>query len=80
MVIMMSGATVSDLTLTLRIFMDGRECIALPYRADQSDEMAALLKEFWPQLEHDCGRLAVVVDDGEVLHLIRQRPPTWSAR
>jgi hypothetical protein len=38
-------------------------------RADDNDDMAALLKEFWPALQR-LGRVTVFVDDGHVLHFI----------
>jgi len=60
--------------LVLRIFIDERERIALPYAPAQNEEMTALLQEFWPRLAHE-GRLAVFVEEQgpggcSVLHFI----------
>ena len=57
------------MTPTLRFLIAGEEKLAVPYLPEQDDYLA---KEFWPR-RHELeglGRLAVFVQDGNVLHFI----------
>jgi hypothetical protein len=55
--------------ITLRIFIAGRERLTLPYAPEHNDAVAALLHEFWPRIQ-GYGRLAVFLEDGNVVHFI----------
>jgi hypothetical protein len=70
-----SRTAVDGLSLTLRIFIGGRERIALPYAPEENDAVARLLQEYWPRLL-GYGRLGVFVEEhppggGTVLHFIK---------
>jgi hypothetical protein len=55
--------------MTLRIFIAGRERLAAPYYGDTARDVAALIREFMPDLRA-AGRVAIFVDCGKVAHLV----------